>query len=781
MAEEPVVTSLPSENVGVSTNPAVTAPARAPDVPKLKRRGRGVDLSSLSPEELKAHTAAINEKSRATKKAKEEKRATYLNSPVELKPKEAAEFLRERGLTNEHVITFCVELAQLAARHNKIPFNQYLLTHGLRATLGKDKLAEIPKDEIEGEILLRPDLHALWDYGYWRHPEATFEEWLETRRRLKSSAFELSKVLGKEDFGEKHEQWTCFLPRWNPIGLRPGYTQQQGLTWLGDQRSDLEGDKKKYLLVCSRNSFKSTFVRIHALCLTICYPDARILIISETNRLSKRGMKEFRGYLELAPNNPTEFQQLFGEFCVAQEDGSSLTYENPLAHLGLPQSSVEQSSMESANTGSRFDYAIFDDPISRDNGTSNEEQRAAALAKFGSIMRLREPQGFACNVQTPWVPDDLGDTMIQQNDKDPEHPLAVRIDPVMEIKEEAKGKGLLDLVEQDVVLNFLPKLNWRFVRDEMRSPEGLKFFRTQYLCQWVQDAEVLRVQFDADELRARTRASGFFGNPTAQIVMSLDRAFSVSRYADFSCLVIGKVQPVSIAPGEMKQALVVADVKMERWRESDLIKNCIEMISRHHPTIFVSEQDRNWQDLADGIRRGCIQRGIAAPYFRWKAVQPTDKAKARRVKGLEQPLSDGRLWFYLAPWTETALLQMEKYDANIKSNNTRKDDFPDALSLLWQECGPRHVEEIAPEDIAARNRERAEEDRRLAKQHFYDRMHGGVYGGTRFNPGQPTPPAPTWRELLSGTRDPQPEEPAEPARPSDPRMRIFGGKGPWRM
>ena len=33
-------------------------------------------------------------------------------------------------------------------------------------------------------------------------------------------------------------------------------------------------------------------------------------------------------------------------------------------------------------------YCVFDDPISRDNGTSNEEQRAAALAKHGSIMKL---------------------------------------------------------------------------------------------------------------------------------------------------------------------------------------------------------------------------------------------------------------------------------------------------------------------------------------------------------------------------------------------------------
>src|SRR5262249_51626222 len=325
----------------------------------------------------------------------------------------------------------------------------------------------------------------LYDYGFWRQPDVSFEQWLADRRKFKSSAFELSKTLGKEDFGQKHQEWTSFAPRWNPVGLRPDYTQKQALSWLDSQESDTEGGKKRYLLVASRNSMKSTWVRILALCLTITYPDARVLIISETNKLSKKAMKEYRGYLELAPNNPTLFQQYFGEFAVQNDEGSSLTYDNPLAILGLPQHSCESSSMESANTGSRFDFAIFDDPISRDNGTGNEDQRAAAVSKHGSIMKLREPAGYAINIQTPWEVEDLGDVMIKRNEEDPEHPLAVRIDPVLEVKPHAVNKKLLELVEDDVVLNFLPKLNWRFVRDEMRSPEGIKFFQTQYLCEWI--------------------------------------------------------------------------------------------------------------------------------------------------------------------------------------------------------------------------------------------------------------------------------------------------------
>jgi len=81
----------------------------------------------------------------------------------------------------------------------------------------------------------------------------------------------------------------------------------------------------------------------------------------------------------MAPNSPTLFQQYFAEFTIAPDSGEKLIYDNPLAHLGLPPELVESSSMESANTGSRFDFCLFDDPISRDNGTANDEQRAAAI------------------------------------------------------------------------------------------------------------------------------------------------------------------------------------------------------------------------------------------------------------------------------------------------------------------------------------------------------------------------------------------------------------------
>jgi hypothetical protein len=696
-----------------------------------------------------------------TKRADKKKAASFVyDSATEPTKAEGKELLASRGIKNAHILDLCYDLALVAAEQNSIPANRFLFQNGIRA-VWESREAEAPKpldlipDEgVAGELLNRAELFALYDFGFWRQPDVSFDQWLADRLRFKMSAFELSKILGKEDFGKKHEEWTQFAPRWNPIGLKSGYTQKEALTWL-----DAQSDTKKYLLVASRNSMKSTWARILALTLTITYPDARILIVSETNKLSKKAMKEFRGYVEMDIRNPTLFQQYFSEFTIAPDEGQSLIYDNPLAHLHLPQNSVESSSMESANTGSRFDFCLFDDPISRDNGTANEDQRAAAISKHGSIMKLREPAGYSLNVQTPWVQDDLGDALIKSNEQDPDKPLAVRLDPVMEIRPEAKGKGLLELQEEDVILNFLPKLNWKFVKGEMRSPEGLNFFRTQYLVQWVKEDDGIRCQFEHDELWHRVRPASFFGTPLdSQVWMSMDRSYSVSRYSDLSALVVGRIQAV-----ENRPALIVSYVHMERLKESDLTKKIVDLIAAHHPTVFIAEKDKNWEDLWHNVIRMCSLRGLVAPYFRWIAIDNTEKSFARRAKSLELPLSDGRLWFSNSfPQLEQLLLQFERFDGRKRSGSSigTKDDGVAAVSLMWQEA--RGLHQTVEKDEGKLEEQRISEEEEGAKerrQHFYNAM----FGGQTYTP----PP-------------PKQEGPAEPAR-SDPRLAVFGNKGPWRM
>jgi hypothetical protein len=772
-----VQVSAEVETTGGEAAPSTDVAQDTPVSQKPKKRTRGIDLSQLTPEQLRLHKKNINDKAQKNRRDKKKASSFVYDSGTEPTKAEAKEILTARGIQNEHVLDLFYRLALIAASQNNVPANRFLFQNGIRKMLASyeaqapQTVETIPAEEVAGELLNRAELFAHYDYGFWRHPEVTFDQWLADRLQFKMSAFGLSKILGKEDFGAKHEEWTDFAPRWNPIGLRPNYTQKQALTWL-----DAQSTTKRYLLVASRNSMKSTWARILALTLTITYPDARILIVSETNKLSKKAMKEFRSYLEMAPNNPTLFQQYFAEFTIAPDEGQSLIYDNPLARLGLPQNSVESSSMESSNTGSRFDFCLFDDPISRDNGTSNEDQRAEAIAKHGSIMKLREPAGYALNVQTPWVSGDLGDVMIKRNDEDPEKPLAVRVDPVMDIKPEAGRKNLLSLTQDDVVLNFLPKLNWKFVRDEMRSPEGIEFFKTQYLTQWPSaDDEGLRVTFTEDDLRAHLRRREFFREPAGTVTVGfLDRAYQTHQFADYSALGAAKIMPVTAREGALsKLSFVVWDMKVERLKESELVKAVVDMWSQNNVTRFVMQKDRGKDENFElALRKHAMLRSVTVPYIRWVSTTDGTQAplqKARRIKKLEEPLSRDALWFRTGEWNDLVFSMFTKMDGGIfvSSNSVRKLDAPDAISLGYEQFMPRTLTEPEPDkDAAVREQEEREEWEREQRRQFHERIING---------GQPVDRSIKHSEWQRQQRG-EPQVPTQPdPPPAGPRVFPRGG------
>jgi hypothetical protein len=112
-------------------------------------------------------------------------------------------------------------------------------------------------------------------------------------------------------------------------------------------------------------------------------------------------------------------------------------------------------------------------------------------------------------------------------------------------------------------------------------------------------------------------------------------------------------------------------------------------------TMFVLEKDKGHENLVDTIRKALMMRGIPSPRFIAKDVPAGGKnlnSKARRIKILELPLSDGRLWFLAsAVWNDILIQQFVLFDGKTKSNSTRKDDIPDAISLLYETFMPKQM------------------------------------------------------------------------------------------
>src|SRR5258708_20350430 len=127
------------------------------------------------------------------------------------------------------------------------------------------------------------------------------------------------------------------------------------------------------------------------------------------------------------------------------------------------------------------------------------------------------------------------------------------------------------------------------------------------------------------------------------------------------------------------------------------------------------------------VRKTLRMRGIPAAGFMAKdfpAGGRNAQAKAKRIKLLELPLSDGRLWFYSsALWNEIVMAQFVKFDGIHDSNSHRKDDSCDAISILYETFMPKVMSETDDQvdsvEQARIDREVEDEQRKeMRRQHY---------------------------------------------------------------
>jgi len=148
------------------------------------------------------------------------------------------------------------------------------------------------------------------------------------------------------------------------------------------------------------------------------------------------------------------------------------------------------------------------------------------------------------------------------------------------------------------------------------------------------------------------------------------------------------------------------------------------------------------------------------PYIYWKQPSRAENAKRNRIKSVEVLLAEHRLHFVLGSWIDETFKQFTQYTGE-KKNKGRKDDIPDAISyliyLLPANARPV-VEKVDPEE---EKRLQEEQDKYQRKAAQYDRYFG---------------------QHLQTNKEAGPTiVDVEPPKLQDPRMAIFGNKGPWRL
>jgi len=612
-----------------------------------------------------------------------------VRSENEVSRKDIKRILVEERKLRPQVAEQCVRLLQVAAREHKVPANQFLVRYGLARTLtalsgAAVELPETIQNVINGEVLFENELRCQFDLAMFRQPEVSFEQFLEVRFNCKNNAMYLGKLLGR-DFAECHRRWTEeFFPQFDPRGLRPNYSQQDARQWLASQTDHF----KTFLLLASRNSFKSSWSQILVLTLVATFPDVRVILVSETHDLSASFVGGLRQYLEVFDEGaPDKFLQFFPELAVPAGEGSGMTYEHPIRILRLPASTIRSTSADASITGGRYDLMVADDILS-DQSCGNEKQTKATISRFESLWKLGEVgSSLTLVLGTPWSenPPDLYKTLKDRAEDDPDTTIAVRIDPIMEIKPLVRNKKLTALVEEDIESFLFPeRLDWKFIRSEiMKNPKDTTFFESQNLVRFVPPEESKwKCNFDENTLRGlvcfETR---FTGLQCLRTILSVDCAHSsTSRYADMSAIITSKLYQ---DPKGDKNIFAVIDVDMDRYRPAEIAAHVIEAARKHNPTDIVIERPPLWEALAKFIEDEGMKRSYIIPPQKIYWCPPTSatlKSKAQRIKMLEPLCENGTIQFLFADWNEPVISQFVTFDGVHRSTGQKKDDAPDAIS-----------------------------------------------------------------------------------------------------
>lgn len=645
------------------------------------------------------------------------------------------------------------------------------------------------KTEVDGVVkMIDPDM---LDYRHLMEVSQvlTFQEWLDYRDKGRRDLFWLSNVLGKGLFYNSHKV-ICeqFIQKDFDGKYYLDFDRHTVSAIIRDQKRETpEGVPTRTAMVFApRGGWKSTIDGIDAVQWMLNAPDIRIMIITAFRDLSKQFLKEIKGYFYLPPRGEaTAFQLLYPEYILTGVDGRSREpIVCPAAVLTSKEPHLWVTSMESSVTGKRCDICKADDIVDPKNST-DEVLRQGLVDKFNGALDLVEPWGLVDIIGTRYFTDDYYGTRMSPDDDGVVAPFTLLSISAWYPKTGFERKyaqlledpsGMSKVTEDMVDLWFpfkldFPTLRRKLLEKKERGSTNIqkeRSFRNQQLNIATDPVEVseLTTHFTREVLRAHAISAAKVPK-TGESIVTIDWAYSDNKTSDYSVL----AHILRHEREDSTQELFVTDIDYDKWKANDLALHIVLFLRKHNPQRTLLERALGADLLmmaltAHATRLGCL---YVLQSIRFVETGNSKNAKTNRVKTLEILLADDRLHFVAGPWIDELYRQFERFTGETKKG--RKDDIPDSISLASRTL-PASMFITVHVDPETTELESEEQLKRLAKEAHYQKYFGN-------------PPVNNVRKMSDflpnrRTLTPSTVEPAAP-KPQDPRMAIFGNKGPWRL
>lgn len=611
------------------------------------------------------------------------------------------------------------------------------------------------KSECRPLYLLKP-LHKRFN----QYHEHDFRTWLEMRDRARKDLYWLGhECIATEQSGSGfvehvHRQMCDMFVSKNFDGLyHTKYTLDEVRQYFYKQPRTRE-----MLLLAPRGSYKSTVNKVDCVQWMLNAPDCRIFIITGSGDLSKKFLKEVKGFFYRPDRTPpTYFQSLFPEYIIEGLDGESA------ADLYCPARVCRQegnptlwvNSIDGRLAGWHCDVMKGDDVVNEGN-SNTEDTRAKLKDRYDNAAQFLPDQwAFRDQVGTRYAEDDWYGSRIADAEMYPEtNAMQYLCRAAWTIKPAYADVPIKQLTADMVELYFPEKMDFPSLIKECRSNE--RTFRCQKLNEPAGADTVIR--FDRGAIERHTIIPTRIPRPPEgqlrEVVCSWDTAHTAKIASDYSSGAAGWCY-------KQQRALYVLEVKHGKWIDSKVAQNVVDLHIKWAAMFSSLEKFGGWELLRDEIQRYAVAKYARTILLQWRDVDVTPGAKRNRVRGLETLLKDDRLWFVTGDWMDDLTQQFTRFTGFSKK---RKDDIPDSISPLQKLIPPPVGPPPADGRPAESQRERLDREAREMREKFHRAQQEAAYVAV-FNP--PTP------EQLT----PAPIE-AKPAVPVDAGPGwIFGNTG----
>jgi hypothetical protein len=560
-----------------------------------------------------------------------------------------------------------------------------------------------------------------------------FREWIELRDRARKDLYWLGHdCIATPESGSgfvehvHREMLEQFVPKNFDGVYHKNWTLDEARAAL-----DRQPREKEMLLLAPTGAFKSTANKIDCVQWMLNFPDVRIFIITGSGPLSKKFLREVKGFFCKLEGKPhTFFQALFPEYVipVAEADTLSPLFSPARLHAQPGTPTLWVNSIDGAIAGWHCDVWKGDDVVNEDN-SNNEDTRETLKQRYDNISGNRPDKwAFKDHLGTRYDPWDWYGSRLDEARRYPETNALKHLKRSAWTVHPEFAQVPIKLLQEHMVDLYFPEfMPFKLMIKKCRANE--KNFRCQQLNEPA-GGEVA-VHFSEEDIKNHTillsgvplLANGEIRRPA----IIWDTAHGDNGQSDWSAGAVGWCNRPT-------RTLFVLEVAMGKWKDSQVAVQVVELHWKWNALFSEVEKFHGWELFAAEVQRVSLKRYRRPVPLLWREADNSPGSKRNHIKGLETLLADDRLLFVDGDWMDLLTQQFVRFTGFSKR---RKDDGPDAISRLQRLIPAETWTEVADANAGDRKAREAQELREQFARNQRDSEYTAI-----FDRATPPPPAP---------------------------------------